>query len=63
MGNYEARITLENGLILSEKFDDYADMCRWLALNGEAGIAAYDIDAGAPIDQAQLQQDVTAYQG
>jgi hypothetical protein len=58
---YEARIQLENGLAASSKFEDYAAMCRWLAANAEAGIEAYDVDAGAPVDQQQLQADVAAY--
>jgi len=62
MGNYEARATLDNGLIASAKFDDYDRMCRWLAANSAAGIEAYDIDAGAPVEQHQLHTDVAQYQ-
>lgn len=61
MANYEARATLENGLIASAKFDDYQAMCRWLAENSHVGIEAWDIDQGATVDQRQLQQDVAHY--
>ena len=61
MANYEARATLDNGLIASAKFDDYDTMCRWLAENSVAGIEAYDLDAGAPVNQHQLQDDVAHY--
>jgi len=61
MAAYEARATLDNGLAASSTFDDYDQMCRWLAEHAHAGIEAWDIDEGLPVDQAQLHKDVEYY--
>lgn len=63
MGNYKARATLENGLAASRKCEDYTELYRWLAANAQAGIEAWDIDEGRPVDQAQLRKDVEYYGG
>lgn len=50
----------ENGTTDSQWFSEYTDMCEWLAEHPEAGI--HGTDGGVPIDQEQLQQDVSMYQ-
>ena len=60
MAVYEAKLTQENGICYSRKFDDYNAMCRWIAREPAAGMMAWE--DSEPMDQAQIQTDVAMYQ-
>lgn len=50
----------ENGHNEEKQFENYDDLCDWLAESPEAGIAAYT-EVGT-VDQGELGEDVLARQ-
>jgi hypothetical protein len=56
MKNLCGQTILTNGTQETQYFNDYDELCAWLALEPYAGISAWDTETGLPLDQWTLQE-------